>query len=602
MLCLCALGSNAWAQSVAPTDEVLWADNFGAEGGSNSTFTKNNSTIDTYQYTGRSGYLDNATNVTYTGDANVILATSTGTNVTSGHLWFNKGQQGVFTTSAINLYGAKKVNFSFSRSKGKTIVSYSFNGSDWTELWKDTKTAAQANQNADIETDGQTSIYIKIQEGEDTNNLRVDNLSLKVVTAGEGGDVPPVVKDVASIAVKDKPTKTTYYVGNSLDLTGGVITVTYTDNTSEEISMTASGVTTTGFDNTTAGEQTITVTYKDKTTTFNVTVNEAPAAAQRAIVALYNGKWYAATTTISNKALAPVEVKVANGKVYYDGTDDIVWNWDEATRVLSTGTDVLYAADGTTVSFKDGGTWTISEVDGIVNGKYPTRGLLYNSSDGFKNYALSNKGKANYSGASQLLPIGTMEEYNALLSATVTIGETGYATYCPADDVEVPAGVKVYSVANAAAENATFVELTEYTGTTLKQGEGVILNGNQGTYDFVKTTAATAAIEGNLLVGTTSATPLAANAAYVLVNENGSAKFSLCVDGTIAANKAYLPASAGNNAPTLALVLPDEPTAIQSANMTTKIADGARFNLAGQKVGTDYKGLVVKNGKKFIVK
>ena len=146
MLCLCALGSNAWAQSVAPTDEVLWADNFGAEGGSSTTFTKNASYIDTYQYTGRSGYLDNATNVTYTGDANVILATSSGTNVTSGHLWFNKQKQGVFTTSAINLYGAKKVNFSFDRSKGLTIVSYSFNGSDWTELWKETSTAQLTNK------------------------------------------------------------------------------------------------------------------------------------------------------------------------------------------------------------------------------------------------------------------------------------------------------------------------------------------------------------------------------------------------------------------------------------------------------------------------
>jgi len=31
-------------------------------------------------------------------------------------------------------------------------------------------------------------------------------------------------------------------------------------------------------------------------------------------------------------------------------------------------------------------------------------------------------------------------------------------------------------------------------------------------------------------------------------------------------------------------------------------ADGAAYNLAGQKVNAGYKGLVIKNGKKVIVK
>ena len=36
--------------------------------------------------------------------------------------------------------------------------------------------------------------------------------------------------------------------------------------------------------------------------------------------------------------------------------------------------------------------------------------------------------------------------------------------------------------------------------------------------------------------------------------------------------------------------------------MNDRVADGVRYNLAGQKVGADYKGVVIENGKKMMVK
>ena len=45
----------------------------------------------------------------------------------------------------------------------------------------------------------------------------------------------PVVK---SISVKTNPTKTTYTHGDSIDLTGGVITVTYEDDTTKDVDTT----------------------------------------------------------------------------------------------------------------------------------------------------------------------------------------------------------------------------------------------------------------------------------------------------------------------------------------------------------------------------
>ena len=80
-------------------------------------------------------------------------------------------------------------------------------------------------------------------------------------------------KQVESITIVKAPTKTTYIKGyEDLDLTDGKIKVNYNNNTNTEISMTASGVTVEGFDNSTAGTKTLTVKYEGKEATFKVVV------------------------------------------------------------------------------------------------------------------------------------------------------------------------------------------------------------------------------------------------------------------------------------------------------------------------------------------
>ena len=73
-----------------------------------------------------------------------------------------------------------------------------------------------------------------------------------------------------SISIKTNPTKTTYYVGETLDTAGLVITATYSDGSSKDIT---SGFTYSPTTLNAAGTQTITVSYSGKTTTFNVTVS-----------------------------------------------------------------------------------------------------------------------------------------------------------------------------------------------------------------------------------------------------------------------------------------------------------------------------------------
>lgn len=84
-------------------------------------------------------------------------------------------------------------------------------------------------------------------------------------------DFSILVVDISGIEVKTMPTKIEYPKGDVFDTTGLSVLVKYTDGTSETIT---SGFELSGFDSSSVGEKTITVTYKTHTATFKVLVYE----------------------------------------------------------------------------------------------------------------------------------------------------------------------------------------------------------------------------------------------------------------------------------------------------------------------------------------
>lgn len=80
-----------------------------------------------------------------------------------------------------------------------------------------------------------------------------------------------VVKSITGIAVTTPPSKVTYQQGETLDLTGMVVTATYDDGSTEVVD----GYSVDGYDSNASGEQTLTVTYRGHTATFTVTVGGA---------------------------------------------------------------------------------------------------------------------------------------------------------------------------------------------------------------------------------------------------------------------------------------------------------------------------------------
>jgi len=93
--------------------------------------------------------------------------------------------------------------------------------------------------------------------------------------------VPQDETILKEIKLGKAPTKKKYTVnyadGEELDLTGGKIVLIYTYKDEElevEKSMTDEEITVSAFDNSILGEQTISVTYKEKTTSFTITVED----------------------------------------------------------------------------------------------------------------------------------------------------------------------------------------------------------------------------------------------------------------------------------------------------------------------------------------
>lgn len=185
---------------------------------------------------------------------------------------------------------------------------------------------------------------------------------------------------------------------------------------------------------------------------------------------------------------------------------------------------------------------------------------------------------------------------------TVTIDATSkLASYSNSQAVTVPTGVVIYK---ATAQDASTVTLTKVDGLVIPANTGVILysaEGGEKTLTYGGTTEAD--FTDNILKATNSSTVTAGDNYYALVA--GAQTIAKVESGvSIPENKAYL-VYTGSDAKSLRIVFGDATTGIgqvEAGQVQSTGQNAPAYNLAGQRVGKAYKGIVVKNGKKYIVK
>lgn len=184
--------------------------------------------------------------------------------------------------------------------------------------------------------------------------------------------------------------------------------------------------------------------------------------------------------------------------------------------------------------------------------------------------------------------------------SSVTIGEAGFATHASKVAVDYSKrtdGLEAYAVkyANGTLAYKKIDGIVPANTAVLLKGEAkeYILGEAEGTGNAVNTDLKPS--DGNKLGG---------NNIYCLANKttNGVGFYRVSSDVKIPANKAYLEINTPNSAKYYSIGIGGNTTGIQAIQQNGVKADGIMYSLSGQKVGANYKGIVICNGKKMVKK
>ncbi len=230
----------------------------------------------------------------------------------------------------------------------------------------------------------------------------------------------------------------------------------------------------------------------------------------------------------------------------------------------------------------------------------------YNTSEGYFRYykssSYSSMGKVYlYKRTEDVAPVyslgtslGTEEK--------VTIGSSKYASYCSSNSLDFSeTDVKAYKA--KVDKNKVVLTQVDY----VPANTGVILYcATAKDYD-VPVISNAAAVSDNEMVGVTQRTQVLWNPSegvYNYILQSGN--FKKASDGYLKPNRAYLSTSynvEGAGAKPLTIIFAEEETTGISEELRVKSEESSSaYNLSGQKVGKEYKGIVIVNGKKVIRK
>ena len=190
----------------------------------------------------------------------------------------------------------------------------------------------------------------------------------------------------------------------------------------------------------------------------------------------------------------------------------------------------------------------------------------------------------------------------------VTLAASGYASYCSPLPLDLtPTDNYAAYVVTQVNKEAPTVMFEKITGA-VPAGTPFILYGKEAantTVTLPVATGATTAPENNMLIGTLEPTPI--NTVEGIFTNFGlsGGSFVKLNNGTIPANKAYLPVltSLVSDAPALTIVFgDDETTGISLTPNPSLKGEGSIYTLDGRRVENPTKGIYIVNGKKVIIK
>ena len=365
---------------------------------------------------------------------------------------------------------------------------------------------------------------------------------------------------------------------------------------------------------------TLTYTYNtNETKTKDVTITQAPAlseswvetdladltASDIFVIVGNNGSNYAMSNDNgTTSAPAAVAVTVSDGKITSQIADNIKWN------ISGNSTDgyVFYPNGSTTTWLYCTGDNNGVRVGNNANKTFEIKdSYLYHNGTSRYVGIYSSQNWRCYTSINANIKDQTFKFYKKVQVAKVEIKSAGKATFSSTSKLDFTGtGITAY-IAKTTSE--TSVSLTEVS--VVPANTGLLLSGEAGTYDIPVSSESADDVKGNLLQSTATAAHNITNEevdkAFVFGSLNGNVGFYKAAKGkTIGVGKSYLLLSGtgAKDVEFLSLGFGEEEneTTSISEELRVKSEESAAYNLAGQKVGKEYKGIVVVNGKKYLRK
>ena len=362
--------------------------------------------------------------------------------------------------------------------------------------------------------------------------------------------------------------------GDDFSSEGIIVTANYDDETSSNVT---SDATFTGYDMSTVGNQTVTVSYSGKTATYDITVAEKKGSAARPYTV---AEAVQAIDDADKGTVSSVYVKGIISQIdSYNSTYSSITYWISAD---GTTTDQFEVYSGKGIAGADfSSTADLKVGDEVVitgNITYYAKGSVYE-------FASSN----------QLVSLNRM-----------TISSALYATYASEYAHDFTAsGVTAYTAQyDAVNGKVVLTEVTEVPANT-----AVILHAEtEGDYTATVIASADALENNDLLVS--DGTVTGGNDIYALANKNSKVGFyNVSSEVTIPAGKAYLNAAGAGARAFIGFAADEETTGITSLTpVPSPKGEGSVYTLDGRRYNSEFKisnykkGLYIVNGKKMVIK
>ena len=320
----------------------------------------------------------------------------------------------------------------------------------------------------------------------------------------------------------------------------------------------------------------------DSAVAFNGKLETLDAANNTIVVTIENNEIAATTATEAAEFTIDVTddtstIKSASG--YYIGQTSDANGMNTSTETAYTNT-ISIDGEGNAVILASGGAY-----------------LRYNSA--------SNQERFRYYKSASYTGQKAIQLYKK--SQTVSISDAGMATFCSENALDFTGLTDMYAyIAQYNDGKVTYRKVTKVPART-----GVLLRNPNGGATSQKVPVLTGAaddVEGNKFIGTlTEISSLPSddgnNTNYILNNGENGVGFYKAAGKKVGAGKAYLqiPTPAVGTKVFIGFEETGEATGIENVNRETT-TNGRCYNLNGQQVSGNYKGIVIVNGKKTIVK